>query len=87
MDILWSGCGAWASGNMRPLAARMTVLPSLTHETHNDLGVTSVGHRLKLLDAIAAPRGHTGGKAPSAAVTTAPSTPSVSPEDRAERSQ
>ena len=32
-----------------------TVLPSSsTHETLKDLGVTSVGHRLKLLDAIAA---------------------------------
>src|SRR6185295_13891333 len=31
-----------------------TVLPSLTHETLKELGVTAVGHRLKLLDAIAA---------------------------------
>jgi SAM domain (Sterile alpha motif) len=31
-----------------------TVLPRLTHETLKDLGITSVGHRLKLLDAIAA---------------------------------
>ena len=30
-----------------------TVLPSLTHETLKELGVTAVGHRLKLLDAIA----------------------------------
>jgi hypothetical protein len=29
-----------------------TVLPSLTHETLKELGVTAVGHRLKLLDAI-----------------------------------
>ena len=28
-----------------------TVLPSLTHETLKELGVTAVGHRLKLLDA------------------------------------
>ena len=34
-----------------------TVLPSLTHETLKELGVTAVGHRLKLLDAIAALRG------------------------------
>ena len=27
-----------------------TVLPSLTHETLKELGVTAVGHRLKLLD-------------------------------------
>src|SRR5262249_7616610 len=31
-----------------------TVLPSLTHETLKEIGVTAVGHRLKLLDAIAA---------------------------------
>ena len=30
------------------------VLPSLTHETLKELGVTAVGQRLKLLDAIAA---------------------------------
>jgi hypothetical protein len=34
-----------------------TVLQSLTHETLKELGVTAVGHRLKLLDAIAALRG------------------------------
>ena len=43
-----------------------TVLPSLTHENLKELGVTHVGHRLKLLDAIAALRGDTSGKAPSA---------------------
>jgi class 3 adenylate cyclase len=31
-----------------------TVLPRLTHETLKELGVTAIGHRLKLLDAIAA---------------------------------
>ena len=35
-----------------------TVIPSLTHETLKELGVTAVGHRLKLLDAIAALRIH-----------------------------
>jgi hypothetical protein len=30
-----------------------TVLPGLTHETLKELGVVSVGHRVKLLDAIA----------------------------------
>ena len=30
-----------------------TVLPSLMHETLKEIGVTAVGHRLKLLDAIA----------------------------------
>ena len=33
-----------------------TVLPSLTHDTLKEIGVTAVGHRLKLLDAIAALR-------------------------------
>jgi class 3 adenylate cyclase len=62
-----------------------TVLPSLTHETLKELGVTAVGHRLKLLDAIAALRNDTSGKAPTADV--APSATRVSPEDRAERRQ
>jgi SAM domain (Sterile alpha motif) len=38
-----------------------TVLPSLTHETLKELGVTAVGHRLKLLDATAVARGDTNG--------------------------
>jgi hypothetical protein len=38
-----------------------TVLPSLTHETLKELGVTAVGHRLKVLDAIAVVRGDTNG--------------------------
>ena len=42
-----------------------TVLASLTHETLKEIGVTAVGHRLKLLDAIAALRSDTGGKARS----------------------
>ena len=42
-----------------------TVLPSLTHETLKELGVTAVGHRLKLLDAIAALRGDASSKSPS----------------------
>ena len=42
-----------------------TVLPSLTHETLKELGVAAVGHRLKLLDAIAALRPDASGKAPS----------------------
>jgi class 3 adenylate cyclase len=33
-----------------------TVLPSLTHENLKELGVASIGHRVKLLDAIAALR-------------------------------
>ena len=63
-----------------------TVLPSLTHETLKELGVTAVGHRLKLLDAIAALRSDASSKPPS--VDTAnTSTPSAHPEDRAERRQ
>src|SRR5271163_2093034 len=64
-----------------------TVLPSLTHETLKELGVTAVGHRLKLLDAVAALRADASGKAPSADAATASSAPSASPEDRAERRQ
>ena len=64
-----------------------TVLPSLTAEDLKELGMASLGHRRKLLDAIAALRGDASGKAPSADVATAPSAPSASPEDRAERRQ
>src|SRR5215471_18251721 len=64
-----------------------TVLPSLTAEDLKDLGVSIVGHRRKLLDAIAALRTDTGVKAASADAATAPSATSVSPEDRAERRQ
>jgi SAM domain (Sterile alpha motif) len=47
---LWSG--AYASGSTRRHSNEIdeTVLPSLTHETLKELGVTAVGHRLKLLD-------------------------------------
>src|SRR5262245_51424599 len=45
-----------------------TVLPSLTHETLKELGVTAVGHRLKLLDAITALRSDVGAKASSLAL-------------------
>ena len=64
-----------------------TVLPSLTHETLKELGVAAVGHRLKLLDAIAALRGDASGKTPSVDTTTSASAPSAPPEDRAERRQ
>jgi class 3 adenylate cyclase len=63
-----------------------TVLPSLTHENLKELGVASLGHRVKLLDAIAALRSDAGGKTPSVDAT-ASSAPSVPPEDRAERRQ
>jgi SAM domain (Sterile alpha motif)/Adenylate and Guanylate cyclase catalytic domain len=64
-----------------------TILPSLTHETLKDLGVTSVGHRVKLLDAIVALRNDAGGKAPSVDAGATSSGPSARPEDRAERRQ
>ena len=46
-----------------------------------------VGHRLKLLDAIAALRNDASGKAPSVDAATTSSAPSAPPEDRAERRQ
>ena len=64
-----------------------TVLPSLTAEDLKELGVASLGHRRKLLDAIAALRSDASGKAPSADAATASSAPSAHPEDRAERRQ
>jgi class 3 adenylate cyclase/predicted ATPase len=64
-----------------------TVLPSLTHENLKELGVASFGHRVKLLDAIAALHADTGAKGPSANQALTPTAPSVSPEDRAERRQ
>src|SRR5215468_385324 len=64
-----------------------TVLPSLTEEHLKQLGVTALGHRVKLLDAIAALRGDASGKTASADAPTASSSTSVRPEDRAERRQ
>src|SRR5262249_22494987 len=61
-----------------------TVLPDLTAEDLKELGVTALGHRRKLLAAIAALRDDASGKAPSVdAAATAP--PTAHPEDRAER--
>ena len=64
-----------------------TVLPSLTEEHLKQLGVVSVGHRVKLLEAIATLRSDTSGKAPSVDAATTSITPSAHPEDRAERRQ
>jgi class 3 adenylate cyclase len=64
-----------------------TVLPNLTAEDLKELGVTALGHRRKLLDAIAALRADLGGKTSTVDVTSTSSTLSVSPEDRAERRQ
>src|SRR5246500_5680515 len=64
-----------------------TVLPSLTHENLKELGVASFGHRVKLLDAIAALRNDASGKTASIDAATTSSGPSAHPEDRAERRQ
>jgi class 3 adenylate cyclase len=64
-----------------------TVLLTLTAEDLKELGVTSFGHRRKLLDAIAALRNGESGKTSSVGAATALSTPSAHPEDRAERRQ
>ncbi len=64
-----------------------TVLPSLTHEHLKELGVASFGHRVKLLDAIAALRNEAGGKAQPVDAATTSSAPSPRLEDRAERRQ
>jgi class 3 adenylate cyclase len=64
-----------------------TVLPSLTHETLKELGVTAVGHRLKLLDAIAALHNGGSSKASSVDAATTSGAPSTQPENRAERRQ
>jgi class 3 adenylate cyclase len=64
-----------------------TVLPNLTAEDLKDLGVSIVGHRRKILDAIAALRNEASGTAPSVDAVTTSSAPSAHPEDRAERRQ
>ena len=64
-----------------------TVLPSLTEEHLKQLGVTALGHRVKLLDAITALRNEVSGREPPVGATTTSSTPSARPEDRAERRQ
>jgi hypothetical protein len=42
-----------------------TVLPSLTEEHLKQLGISALGHRLKLLDAIAALGSEGAGKSPA----------------------
>src|SRR5215469_12848522 len=65
-----------------------TVLPSLTAEDLKELGVSALGHRRKLLDAIAALRADAASvKVSSADVPSSSRTTSISPEDRAERRQ
>ena len=64
-----------------------TVLPNLTAEDLKELGVTALGHRRKLLDAIAALRNDTSGQTPSVDAASTLSAQSAHPEDRAERRQ
>ena len=64
-----------------------TVLPNLTAEDLKELGVSALGHRRKLLDAIAALRNDASAPGPSSDLKTAPVAASASPEDRAERRQ
>src|SRR5262245_2744130 len=64
-----------------------TVLPGLTAEDLKELGVASLGHRRKLLDAIAGLRNPTSTRAPSSDLKNSPAAPNASPEDRAERRQ
>lgn len=64
-----------------------TVLPSLTHENLKELGVASLGHRVKLLDAIAALRSNPSGNASSMDAATTSRAENPRPEDRAERRQ
>jgi hypothetical protein len=52
-----------------------TVLPNLTAEDLKELGVASLGHRRKLLDAIAALRADMHGNVPPVNVTTTPQVP------------
>src|SRR5215472_10177169 len=64
-----------------------TVLPSLTEEHLKQLGVKALGHRVKLLDVIAALRSEASGKTPSSDEATASSALNPRPEDRAERAR
>jgi tetratricopeptide (TPR) repeat protein len=64
-----------------------TVLPNLTAEDLKELGVTALGHRRKLLDAIVALRCDASSVTPTVDPATASSAPSAHPEDRAERRQ
>ena len=83
----WSGCGALALDNMRLRSARTRLTKRscrIWAEDLKDLGVGIVGHRRKILDAIAALRAEESTKMPSATVAHKTET---TPEDRAERRQ
>src|SRR5262245_54427268 len=64
-----------------------TVLPGLTHETLKELGVVSVGHRVRLLDAMSALRADASVNEPSVDTMTTTGAPGARPVDRAERRQ
>ena len=68
----------------RENAINERVLPNLTAEDLKDLGVSIVGHRRTLLDAIAVLRAAPGAKAPS---SDTPPTIDTPPKDTAERRQ
>ena len=57
-----------------------TVLPDLTAEDLKELGVAALGHRRKLLAAIASLRDDASGKAPSVDTATTSTAPSAHPE-------
>ena len=61
-----------------------TVLPGLTAEDLKELGVAALGHRRKLLDAIAALRADTNA---SPAASPGPTAVDAAPRDTAERRQ
>jgi class 3 adenylate cyclase len=89
MDVVvWlRGLGLGNEAAFRENEIDETVLPSLTHENLKELGVTALGHRVKLLDAIAALRADAGTKPPAADATTASAAQTIPLEDRAERRQ
>src|SRR5262249_60498437 len=64
-----------------------TVVPNLTAEDLKELGVTALGHRRKLLDAIGALRKDDSGKTPSVEAAPTSSARSAPPEDSAARGQ
>ena len=59
----------------------------LTEEHLKQLGITALGHRVKLLEAIAALHNDASGKAPSVDAASTSTSPNAHPEDRAERRQ
>jgi class 3 adenylate cyclase len=62
-----------------------TVLPKLTAEDLKELGVSALGHRRKLLDAIAALRNDASAQTPSVAAAPAPPTSAPVAEAAGER--